>query len=129
MEVLVSDRSRMIPAPLFRAWWIRLIERNDQHRRDTLFRIGLHQQPVRATRALVDVDDGPQAVAPAGAYPLSGMLNPDFDWAHGEVDLAVKTGAWIDPENLIAELATVTGIKAHGDTVIEPMVERLQRGE
>jgi len=129
MEVLVSDRFRMIPAHLFRAWWIRLIELNDQHRRDALFRIGLNQQPVRATRALVDVDDGPQEVPPAGAYPLSGMLNPDFDWSNGEVDLVVKTGAWIDPENLIAELVTVTGIKEHDDTVLEPMVERLQRGE
>jgi hypothetical protein len=129
MVGLVSERSRMIPAHLFRAWWIRLIELNDQHRRDALFRIGLNQQPVRATRALVDVDDGPQGVPPAGAYPLSGMLNPDFDWSNGEVDLAVRTGTWIDFENLIAELATVTGIKERDDTVLEPMVERLQRGE
>jgi hypothetical protein len=57
------------------------------------------------------------------------MLNPDFDWANGDVDLAVKTGAWIDPETLIAELVTVTGIKEHDDTGLEPMVERLQRGE
>jgi hypothetical protein len=129
MEVLVSDRSRMIPAHLFRAWWIRLIELNDQHRQDALFRIGLHQQPVRATRALVDVDDGLQGVPPAGAYPLSGMLNPDFDWSNGEVDLAVKTGAWIDPENLIVELVTATGIKEHDDNVIEPMVEHRPRGD
>jgi hypothetical protein len=129
MEGLVSDRSRMIPAHLFRVWWIRLIALNDQHRRDALFRIGLQQQPVRAIRALVDVDDGPPGVPPAGAYPLSGMLNPDFDWSNGEVDLAVKTGAWIDPETLIAELVTVTGIKEHDDTVLEPMVEHLQRGE
>ena len=125
----MSDRSRMIPAHLFRAWWIRLIERNDQTLRDTLFRIGLHQQPVRATRAFVDVEEGPEGVPPPGAYPLSGMLNPDFDWANGEVDLAVKTGAWIDPENLIAELITATGITEHVDNVIVPMVERLQHGK
>jgi hypothetical protein len=67
MEVLVSDRSRMIPAHLFRAWWIRLIALNDQHRRDALFRIGLQQQPVRATQALVAVDDGPPGVPPHAA--------------------------------------------------------------
>jgi hypothetical protein len=128
MEVLVSDSSHMIPATLFRAWWIRLIRLNDQILRDTLFSIGLNQQPVSATRALVEVEDGPQGVPPAGAYLLSGMLNPDFDWANGEVDLAVKTEAWIDPETLIAELVTATGIKAHDDA-IEPMIERLQRGE
>jgi hypothetical protein len=57
------------------------------------------------------------------------MLNPDFDWANGEVNLAVKTGAWIDPENLIAELVAATGITEHVDTVIVPLVERLQHGK
>jgi hypothetical protein len=42
-------------------------------------------------------------------------LNLDFDWLNGEIDLAVKTGVWVNPEKLVSELSRVTGIKTHDE--------------
>jgi hypothetical protein len=122
-----NNQPRMVRAPVFFAWWKRLVEltRDDpanagaRNLLDGLYECGLR---AGATEPVVEWAEGRTENA-FGTMYRGGRPAATFDWVNGEIAFA---GGVPDAEVLIAALVKETGIKEHDTDDIPPMVERLQ---
>jgi hypothetical protein len=139
----VSDTSRMVPASVFLLWWQRLLELKAEASAaeasagdnpanlsevgallDVLHDVGKRNGAIHDS--LTTTGYGAESTSSFGSFDAAPI--PDFDWQAGEIDFALgHPYVTVDPEEAIAEIIRVTGIKEHDAEDIPPMVERQQR--
>jgi hypothetical protein len=94
----MCDTAGSVKAWVFRSWWLRLLELRNAEASDEAHQLLLVLdeigRQVDATR--------PYAEAPAaGRTELGSLLDPSFDWSHGEITMS---------REVITRVVELTGI-------------------
>jgi hypothetical protein len=121
---ITADRAHVRKAPVFIAWWQKLIELDE--RLTEILTDDEWRRPGGEIRTLlIAMDDIGRAAGATriyaqdtseGSTEIGATLNPDYDWVDGEIDFGPVTGDWHNPgprgEDLIRRIERVTGILA-----------------